>query len=193
MSTVLVDRELVVRLCHTDNSISQSARRELRNIYLGAHEQPAGEVPTIGHSDYVSQLETRIAELEAELEAANELLVRQAKANIELRTELATMRDQVPVAEVTTMGFGRHCISECGPHIDVLMVGTKLYDAPVSKPQVVMPKRMHEPMPLWADVRKPGEGRPLNREDITEARSFNSALDEVARLNTADRGGTKDE
>jgi hypothetical protein len=50
MSKIPVDRELVVRLCHTDNSIRQMARRELRNIYLGANEQPGGEVPeVVGH------------------------------------------------------------------------------------------------------------------------------------------------
>lgn len=46
---------------------------------------------------------------------------------------------------------------------------------------VVMPARKVEPKEVWSSA--PHVGCPLNREDITEARAHNAALDEVARLN----------
>lgn len=46
---------------------------------------------------------------------------------------------------------------------------------------VVLPEYKAEPNPTWAAA--PHVGRPLNAEEITEARSYNSAINEVARLN----------
>jgi hypothetical protein len=128
--------------------------------------------------------DARIDELEADtvkLKAAwdssfNRALENGAVANAAvsdasvLRAELAALREQVPVAVV-----------DCGDDeffADILpdrsvVVGQKLYAAPVAKPQVVMPERMY-------DNRNYDYG-------------WNACIDEITRLNAADQEGGQDE
>jgi hypothetical protein len=189
MSPILVDRDLLERITAPERGMERTkAVHELEGLLLAQPEQPAGEVPTIGHSDYVSQLETRIAELEAELEAANELLVRQAKANIELRAELAGMREQEPVrltpevreflkeaVQDTYMGDSFSSTdSDFVACVEKLLL--PIYAAPAAKPRVVMPEHMDK------------QSAPT-LEQILFILGWNECLDEFTRLNAADQEG----
>jgi hypothetical protein len=119
MSKVLVDRDLVERASKnlTYGEEAYSIQDALLKL-LAQPEQPAGEVPTIGYSDYVSQLEARIAELEA---------------------ELAALRDQVPAIADQKKAFDAY-LFDCGcyqiqPDVAGAFNWAWSHAAPVAKPQ----------------------------------------------------------
>jgi hypothetical protein len=101
----------------TDNAGTKKLAERIVKL-LAQPEQPAGEVPTIGYSDYVSQLEARIAELEA---------------------ELAALRDQVPAIADQKKAFDAY-LFDCGcyqiqPDVAGAFNWAWSHAAPVAKPQ----------------------------------------------------------
>lgn len=172
-------------LCRHSEALAGYAVRDARIAEL--------EAESAEWSPVMQRLGDENQQLRAELAAAKETIMRYevTAENCDLlRAELAAIKGQVPVAwEVYYSDDDSfHTITrdkaliEC--YSKMAYTIKPLYAAPVAK-QVVMPARMEVPGPLWSDTRQP-YGRPLNLVDITEAKMFNMALDEVTRLNAAD-------